>query len=265
MIYKKFNTKLNQPLMFAVALFITTISVLAQRPTESPTPGQGNGSGALQSVATDSTLTGNGTTTAPLGLANNGVSTGKIADGAVNERKIADGAITTSKLATQNAPQSGQVLTFNGTGLSWQTPAANNFVRPLRIVDSLGNDVGIPNMVNNTGYGVAVFRYLESENMFIYFHVNPAGVQEIPTYYYSETTDCTGAAYLFNYTNDFAQASIRKGDNVYYPTGSLQTRNIRSGKVANNPCKLSNFTSEFYSTATIPVSNFGTPPFKLSR
>lgn len=53
----------------------------------------------------DDTLKGNGSFASPLGLA--------------------DGAVTAAKLATTTPPAAGQVLTFNGSGLSWQsTPDA---------------------------------------------------------------------------------------------------------------------------------------------
>lgn len=64
--------------------------------TTAATPG-------LSSVTHDATLTGNGTGGSPLGLA--------------------AGAVTLSKLSA--APSaSGQVLTYDGVGLAWQTPAA---------------------------------------------------------------------------------------------------------------------------------------------
>jgi hypothetical protein len=254
MIKNTIDTKLNLPLLLAITLFLTAIAAFAQRPNPTPTPGSNQ---ALTSVSTDSTLTGNGKTTAPLGIAENGVST----------NKIADGAVTSSKLATTNTPQSGQVLTFNGTGLSWQTSAVNNTSGPLRFVDSLGNEVGIVNNVVQVGSGIIALRYIESENTFIYFYLTPAGVQDnYAASFYYESTDCTGTAYLFvKNPNEFAQPSIRIGDNFYYPTGNNQSRHILSEKFTSQPCEPRDFTTEFCQTAIIPVSNLGTPPFKLSR
>jgi hypothetical protein len=67
----------------------------------------------LTEVAHDSTLKGDGTADTPLG----------VADGGVGTAKIATGAVTAAKLAAANA-QNGQVLTYTANGLSWQTPAA---------------------------------------------------------------------------------------------------------------------------------------------
>jgi hypothetical protein len=55
--------------------------------------------GGLTSVASDGTLTGNGTSDNPIGIANGGVDTQQLADGAVNTAKLAGGAVTGGKLA----------------------------------------------------------------------------------------------------------------------------------------------------------------------
>src|SRR5687767_5151271 len=57
----------------------------------------------------DETLTGNGTFSNPLSLA----------DAAVTASKLADGSVTAPKLATATPPAAGLVLTFNGSGLDW--------------------------------------------------------------------------------------------------------------------------------------------------
>ena len=128
--------KIQNSIRFALAalaasVIFNTIAFGQKTAIANATGGNGNGS----TVTHDATLTGNGTTASPLGVANSGVTTGTIADGAVNERKVADGAVTTnkiangavstnnlrdgaitsSKLATTNAPQTGQVLGYNGT------------------------------------------------------------------------------------------------------------------------------------------------------
>src|SRR5690349_24738 len=60
----------------------------------------------LKEVSHDATLTGDGTISAPLSIANGGVGV--------------------NKLATAASPTRGQVLTFNGTGLSWESASSSN-------------------------------------------------------------------------------------------------------------------------------------------
>jgi hypothetical protein len=93
----------------------------------------------LSSVLHDATLTGNGTATSPLGIANSGVGTSQLADNAVTTSKIADGAVVATKIApatvvrslnglTDNvtlAAGSGITLTPVGNTLTIAAPAAN--------------------------------------------------------------------------------------------------------------------------------------------
>jgi len=84
-----------------------------------------------QTVVTDATLSGNGTTSTPLKIADNGVNSSKIADGsivaadvansALTSDKIANGAVTGAKIAQASAT-SGQALKWNGS--TW-APAAD--------------------------------------------------------------------------------------------------------------------------------------------
>ena len=78
---------------------------------------------ALKSVAHNATLAGDGTTTTPLGIANGGVGTPQVASGAIGSGQLANGAVTAPKIAA-GSPGPGQVLSYNGTAMSWQTPAA---------------------------------------------------------------------------------------------------------------------------------------------
>jgi hypothetical protein len=68
----------------------------------------------LLSIFHDTSLSGLGTAASPLG----------IAPGGVNTLHLGTSAVTAAKLGTTNAPASGQVLSFNGSSLFWQTPAA---------------------------------------------------------------------------------------------------------------------------------------------
>ncbi|MDO9254616.1 MAG: tail fiber domain-containing protein [Bacteroidales bacterium] len=95
-----------------------------------PSSGGGDNWGT-QTAVTDATLSGNGTTSTPLKIADNGVISSKIADGsivaadiansAVTNDKIANGAVTGAKIAQASAT-SGQALKWNGT--TW-APAAD--------------------------------------------------------------------------------------------------------------------------------------------
>jgi hypothetical protein len=77
-----------------------------------------------QSVNSNASITGNGTVSTPLGIADNGVTSSKIQNGAVTadklgsnsvtEAKIAAGAVTGAKIA-QSGATSGQTLKWNGT------------------------------------------------------------------------------------------------------------------------------------------------------
>jgi len=80
---------------------------------------------SLTSVAHDSTLTGNGTSGSPLGvanggignaqLANNAVTSSKVANGAIGNAQLADNAVTHSKIATGQVVTSLNNLTDNVT------------------------------------------------------------------------------------------------------------------------------------------------------
>lgn len=50
------------------------------------------------------------------------------ADGSITTAKLADGSVTLAKLSTSPTPTSGQVLSYNGTGLSWSTPSTGSAV-----------------------------------------------------------------------------------------------------------------------------------------
>lgn len=73
----------------------------------------------LSSIFHDATLTGNGTNSSPLGIANNGVGTNQLANNAVTSAKIAANAVDTAQLADNSVIASkiasGQVVkSING-------------------------------------------------------------------------------------------------------------------------------------------------------
>jgi hypothetical protein len=91
----------------------------------------GDDNWGTQTVIIDATLSGNGTTSTPLKIADNGVNSSKITDGsiatadiansAITSDKINAGAVTGAKIAQANAT-TGQALKWNGT--TW-APAAD--------------------------------------------------------------------------------------------------------------------------------------------
>ena len=88
-----------------------------------PSSGAGDNWGT-QTVITDATLSGNGTTATPLRIADNGVATVKIASAAVTADKLAASSVTSEKISTgavtgakiaQAGATNGQVMKWNST------------------------------------------------------------------------------------------------------------------------------------------------------
>jgi len=57
-------------------------------------------------------------------LATNAITTAKITDANVTTAKLADGSVTEPKLNVSNSPATNQVLSWNGSALTWATPAS---------------------------------------------------------------------------------------------------------------------------------------------
>jgi hypothetical protein len=85
----------------------------------------GTGTGLL-TVSHDATLAGDGTTASPLGLANNAVTTTKIADAAVTSPKLAPGAVTQAKMLVGGTVANGKVVGTDGTNLLWLAASGMN-------------------------------------------------------------------------------------------------------------------------------------------
>ena len=163
---------------------------------------------ALKSVTHNATLTGDGTTTAPLGIANGGVTAPKIA-------------------AASPAP--GQLLSFNGTGLAWQAPAVGG----VRVVDSLGHDVGPVIGSGSALRRMGAFTFLLS--------VDQSGFRSLSipnggfTFYHT-TLDCSGTRYfpasrgtpLIRFLNN-------NSTQVFFASDPIQELQIRSYEDVQDP------------------------------
>ena len=234
--------------------------------------GQENNSGQkLSEVAHDNTLTGKGTTASPLGVANGGVSTDK----------IATGAVTAPKLATGNSPQAGQVLSFNGTGLSWQTPTVEPTMGgALRVVDSNGAQVGLldSSFIGPVGSTSSnAIRYINSSDIWLRFSIDKFGIDSLSSVktnlnafvvFYNETS-CEGQPFMTVGRSLFIDARVI-GLNAYFPSGPGEIRNIKSIGSLLTGCFLPGNGDSRPSDAlapmqTVPISDFGTPPFKVSQ
>lgn len=78
----------------------------------------------------DPTLAGDLTGTASNAqIAASAVGTDELANLAVTGAKMADNTITEPKLSVSNNPANGQMLTWNGTALTWATPQAFSYTR----------------------------------------------------------------------------------------------------------------------------------------
>ena len=150
-----------------VAFNFVPINTAAQGVSEAPPA-------ALKSVAHDATLAGDGTKTAPLGIANGGVRTAQ----------LANGAVTASKLSPAAIPTAGQVMGFNGANLAWQ----NSAVGGVRVVDSLGQVVGpfIPPR--------AMLR--EINGLTFVISVSKNGFESDVLQFWHTTSDCSGPRYM---------------------------------------------------------------------
>ena len=71
------------------------------------------------------------------------ITAGKIATGAVNNTNIAPGSLDSSIFAVPGAPNAGQVLGFNGTGLTWTAPGGGVFSLAGTSAYYNGGNVGI--------------------------------------------------------------------------------------------------------------------------
>jgi hypothetical protein len=105
---------------------------------------------SLTSVAHDSTLTGNGTTDSPLGVANGGIGNAQLANNAVTSSKVANGTIGNAQLADNAVTfakiASGQVVTKFGNLTDNVTLAAGSNIT----ITPSGNTVSIAGVAGSS-------------------------------------------------------------------------------------------------------------------
>ena len=196
---------------------------------------------ALKSVAHDATLAGDGTSSAPLGIANGGVgtaqlangavttgklangavATAKIANGAVTTEKVSDGAVSATKLSAAAPPSLGQILGFNGANLAWQDAAVGG----VRVVDSMGQVVGLvtPFGVLRRVNGLNLPLSVTPRGFFGSQQGEAGGMQFIHT-----SDDCSGPRYL---DIGFVRGAYTFGSRLYYaadPTQQIIQRSLEA-------------------------------------
>ncbi|OFV99761.1 MAG: hypothetical protein A3H28_07585 [Acidobacteria bacterium RIFCSPLOWO2_02_FULL_61_28] len=227
-----------------VAFNFIPITTAAQGPPEPPPA-------ALKSVAHDATLKGDGTPALPLGIANGGVGT----------VQLANGAVTAPKLSAAPGPSAGQVLGFNGANLAWQ----NVPVGIGRIVDSRGQVVG-------PFFGFSgVIRQMAGFTFGL--GISPTGFGSGNVNFYHTTSDCSETRFLADGGNSFTKGGAVIDGILFYAIEPLQqiTANsfeqILPGDNPNQPgrCFRLNPTPTLVGlVATFDLSTLGlVPPFHL--
>jgi hypothetical protein len=171
---------------------------------------------------------------------------------------------------TTTAPISGQVLKWNNS--AWTPSVDAGGSGALRIIDSLGNDVGLYNMPGDVfAANATVVRYIPSLDKWFIFTVTKNGFQSSESMFYYESTDCTGQPYGgSDYYPDsfFIQGHATTNEYVYYAAGPqivITPQSIGNELVCYGPPPPGNLSSS--PVATFPNSDLGffTPPFRLTR
>jgi hypothetical protein len=113
-----------------------------------------NAPDGLQTVTTDATLNGDGTTNNPLGVAPNAITTPLLADGAVTNAKLADNSVNTAKLA-DNSVQTNKLADNSVTTakLTDNSVTSTKIAVPLKLTSA---DANSTLSVANTGAGAAI-------------------------------------------------------------------------------------------------------------
>ena len=130
----------------------TTITNVGAAFTISSSGGGGTGIQGVQTSDASLTITNPNGPTATINVANNGITSSKIAGLAVGTASIADGAVTPLKLSAAGSTN-GQVLTSNGTAVSWQNSLGGGLVLPYAGTVTSASDAFA---VSNGGTGSAI-------------------------------------------------------------------------------------------------------------
>jgi hypothetical protein len=204
---------------------------------------------ALKTVTHNATLAGDGTTASPLGIANGGVGT----------VQIANGAVTSSKIGAAS-PMPGQLLSFNGTGLAWQAPS----VAGVRVVDSLGHDVGPYDSSRSALRRMGAFTFLLA--------VDQNGFTNGGISFAHTTSDCSGPRYLYGAGTSMVRASQNNSTQVFFAADPLQVLHVGSYEDVQDPNQPGSCRGPFppdYAFSVGPATSASlsalglTPPFRL--
>lgn len=196
--------------------------------------GSAYGQAPLTAVAHDSTLTGDGKTSSPLGVVNGGITTSKLADGSVTASKIAAGVI----------------------------PAGT-----LRAVDNADVELGVYEFFPATG-GEAAIQFFPAINMWLRLPISPLGFETRPLSLFYESTDCSGTPYsnVGNGIDPLVIETYPSNSTAYFYSGPQTVRIIRSRNTnaTLQNCEPFNATIGGVQVSAISLSGF-TTPFKVVR
>lgn len=201
----------------------------------------GGGAAPLNEVTHDTTLVGKGTAASPLSVADNGIGTAK----------LGNGAVTHSKIGSSNLPTAGQTLTFNGTGLVWASAPPTS---GLRYVDATESEIGPFFTLSST------IVFVPEIQQWVSLGLETTGFYWI---FYYTSSDCSGVGRPPVQTADgfYGQGIVADGL-LYYPNGPSELITFHSFR---------NYQGCFASTTGVNISPFASkpfsfsPPFKLAR
>lgn len=169
---------------------------------------------ALKRVEHDATLTGDGTASAPL----------VVADGGIGTAQLANGAVTAPKLSAAAPPSLGQILGFNGANLAWQ----NAPVGGVRVVDSVGNLVGPYVIGPNSGDTNFTLHYLSGHPALITTTADGFPPNGPSSRLFYTSVDCSGDRYVEEEGTNLLRKNRTIGSRIVYAADPIQQLTIRS-------------------------------------